>query len=413
MPKILVITRIYTSMLESFKTKTWQPTGMPGYYKLLEGLDKEWEVDAICLGKIPHRGIDKREFHKFDNSDVKFHVLPYNNVAILGRYLSRVINEIEQFFSCLSIFMKNDYDLVYVDRVNIVYGAIFATFFRKKVIVRLFGVCLLIKRMEGFKKWLKEPLRYLSFKAPFKYIICSKDGSDAKHFFKKFVNKRIPYEILLNGVDRTEDSGLSKDDTSYLRRKYNIPKERKIILFLSRLAEDKNPVLFVKALSELRKRCSNFFAVMVGHGPLKSALLEEIGKNRLEDFVKIEDAVEHNIVYKYFHSTDIYVSLSSMGNLCNTVLEAINAGKCIVTFQKDETGHTDLDTAEILSDKAIFIDKGRILEELPGVLERLLKNNDRIKELSVLTRGLSSGLLKSWDERIEYEIEIFRRIINS
>lgn len=396
--KVLIITRLYTALTDSIKARQWQPKGMPAYCKLLEALSRrnDMAVDAVCLGETVCSGIDRDSIFKFPGLRVNFYVIPCGPAK-----------GIFQFWRCLSLVLRNNYDFIYVDRGHVVFGAIFASFFKKKVVVRFFGIGSLIKRMRGLKKWFKEPIMYLSYKAPFRYIIYSKDGSDAGYFHQRYMNKKVSYEILLNGVDKTGDKA---GNSNFIRTKYGIPEKNKIILFLGRLTKEKGAHLFIKSLSALHKTNRNFFALIVGDGPLREQMESEASENGIADLVKFKGGVAHDIIYDYYNEADVFVSLNSRANLCNTVLEAINAGKCIVTFKKDEIDHTDEDTESLLSGSAILINKRKAAAELPAVLAELLSNDGKIKELSQKTQILSEKLLPGWEERINYEIELFRRI---
>ena len=121
-------------MVGSIRTKDWHPKGMPAYYKLLEVLDRtnSIAVDAVCLGKVAHAGIDKKELFNFPQLKTNFHIIPYGTIQITkifgkgGRLINGIINDVFQFFYCLCLVLKNNYDLIYIDRANIVFGAISA-----------------------------------------------------------------------------------------------------------------------------------------------------------------------------------------------------------------------------------------------------------------------------------------------
>lgn len=414
--RILIITRIYTALEDSIKTKSWRPRGMPAYYKLIERLNaqNDIETDAVCLGKAGHSGIVKKKIFKFDNLKIRFHVIPYVPIKIfrifglkIYGYLSGIVNEILHFFYCVHLALRNKYDLVYIDRANIVIGAFLALFLRKKVVMRFYGAGSLIKRMEGLKKWIKDPFKYLSYKTPFRYVICTEDGSGSRYFFAKYLNKNTPYEILLNGVDMVDTSSRN---ISFLRQKYDIPLNRKVILFLARLERGKGADLFIKSIAELAKINDAFTAIVVGDGPLRESLENDAERCQIAHKIIFERSIPHDRVYDYYLGADIYVSLNLLGNLCNTVLEAISAGKCIVTLKKDEIDHTDEGTEDILSGSVLVISKRRIAEELPLLLNNLLNNSGEIEAFSDKVQKLSTTLLTNWEERIDYEVGLLKKI---
>jgi glycosyltransferase involved in cell wall biosynthesis len=254
---------------------------------------------------------------------------------------------------------------------------------------------------------LDPSLIYPSFFAPFSYIICSRDGSGEKYFLSNFINKRVPYEILLNGINSPR---LHNDNTDILNR-YNLKGDCPIILFVGKMEEQKGCREFVEAMIRLNSMNPNFYSMIVGAGPLLRELKDKVDTANLSNKIIFTGAIRHNEIYQYYNCSDIYVSLNKLGNLSNTVLEAINANKCIVILSPSEKEHIDEDTHEIIPyDSAIRIDRNNIVEDLANKLNILLNNRERISYFTTKSHQLSKKMFKSWGERIDYEIDILKDI---
>ena len=53
--KILVMTRLFTGLIDSIRTKEWKPKGIPAIYKLIEELDNrdiEEQIKSLILHDI-------------------------------------------------------------------------------------------------------------------------------------------------------------------------------------------------------------------------------------------------------------------------------------------------------------------------------------------------------------------------
>ena len=97
-------------------------------------------------------------------------------------------------------------------------------------------------------------------------------------------------------------------------------------------------------------------------------------------------------------------------HLANSVIEAIHAGSCIVTLRKDDKSFKDFATMEILKDSAVFIDRNKVIDELPRVLNDLIKEPARIERLKANTQKVAQEKIRPWSARMEEEIELLHRI---
>jgi len=204
--KVLFITSFYSALKTSVLQNHWQPTGMPAITKLFEGLKTEnIEFDNIFISRT-----QKKNDHIILKNDFFFNTMCI--MSVKKNFDVKYFRIIDESITSLTLYRKirkmisnKNHDVIYVDRANIVIGALFA-YNGFKVVLRFHGISVLYEHYSKiFNQWLKF-WKTWSFKAPFKYIICSEDGTPTQQFLAKFSNPKVISKILLNGIDVTKAS---------------------------------------------------------------------------------------------------------------------------------------------------------------------------------------------------------------
>jgi glycosyltransferase involved in cell wall biosynthesis len=316
----------------------------------------------------------------------------------------QAINDFRQLIQCIRIERKREYDVLYFDRINIPIAAFFSFFLRRKVVVRYLGVGGMLSEMRSVRNILLSPFRWASAFTPFDYIICTKDGSPAVEYFRKYKNCKTPAEILLNGCN------INVGKASAVRAQLGIPTDRVVFLFVGRLERDKGIGIFIRALSVLRRINAAFTAIVVGTGSKLEWVQKKVVEEKLEANVYVLGAVGHAEMPAYYAASDICVSLNSYGNLSNTVLEALSAGRAIITLSKDERSGRDADTKNVLGEAALYVERDNAEKELSNVLLTLIKNPEQIALMRKAANERAARYVVTWENRIKKEIEILRQV---
>ena len=163
--KILFVTSYYSALQKSIKEDSWHPVGMPAITKLFEGLKKR---DIYFEPFFVQRNAAKDEFYRLKNTT--FNV----NVSIFKLTKKIDIKYIRPFgrsYNSILLYRKikkscKDYDLIYVDRANLIVGAFFA-FSGKRVVLRLHGVTDFYETFSRLIYKIMNPLKLLCLRAPF------------------------------------------------------------------------------------------------------------------------------------------------------------------------------------------------------------------------------------------------------
>lgn len=410
--RLLIITRLYSGLYDSVCNHKWRPKGQIAFCKLLENLQqKNVEFDVVLTEKEMH----DRKFNvhtiKFEEFDSNFRIIPHSSVIKLCKIIKHgilfyYIQDLIQLIYILKVYYEKKYDLLYIDRVNVSLAAFFSLFLRKRVVLRLNGVATLWDKFNSVRTKFLNPLNYFSYFAPFSHIIVNEDGSPVRQFLERFRRRDVSYQVYLNGCDKIEESAFKKS----VKAQYNWPPGVPVILYVSRLVADKGGELFVDSLIKLNHYEKKFCALIVGDGPLYEKLVRKVADNQLQERIIFTGSIENSLIYQMHKESDIYVSLNFLGNLANSVIEAIHAGSCIVTLKKDDKSFKDFATMEILKDSAVFIDRNKVIDELPRVLSDLIKEPDKIERLKTKMQKVAQEKIRPWSARMEEEIELLRRI---
>lgn len=132
--------------------------------------------------------------------------------------------------------------------------------------------------------------------------------------------------VIPNGISEAffadESSQASADQRSSIE-----------ILSVSRLVEQKGLLYLVRALSELDLQKTLVHCTIVGDGPLKKNLRNEIKKRRLQDTITLVGFKDHQALRKLYKKADIFVSTSIYEPFGLVVLEAMAAGLAVVAFK--------------------------------------------------------------------------------
>ncbi|MDG5761553.1 glycosyltransferase family 4 protein [Natronococcus sp. A-GB1] len=96
------------------------------------------------------------------------------------------------------------------------------------------------------------------------------------------------------------------------------------LLWLGRVSSEKDPILFVDTLAELRDREVDFNAALVGNGFLDEKVERQISAHQLENHVDTPGWADEPL--DYYRKSEVYVLTSSRDMLPLTLLEAMTTG---------------------------------------------------------------------------------------
>ncbi|MFC1697316.1 glycosyltransferase [Nanoarchaeota archaeon] len=148
--------------------------------------------------------------------------------------------------------------------------------------------------------------------------------------FRK-VTKRI--EILPTGVNFKNYKVLNGEGRNKvreeIRKKYNIGKEDKVLIYTGRIAKEKNLSLLLKAYRELCNKYLNLKLMIVGEGPERKWLHYAIKNIGLKNII-LPGKVKYEHLPCYYAAADVFVFPSYIETQALVVIEAMAAGIPVV-----------------------------------------------------------------------------------
>ncbi|MDY6825814.1 MAG: glycosyltransferase family 4 protein [Bacillota bacterium] len=118
------------------------------------------------------------------------------------------------------------------------------------------------------------------------------------------IGVRSPLVIIPTGIDLDEFKNVNPD---WLRENYDIPDDKKVLLFVGRLCKEKNIVFLLKVFQIVEERYPQVVLVLVGKGPQEGYLRKLIYKMGLKEKVLFTGVLPRNKIVHCYASADLFV----------------------------------------------------------------------------------------------------------
>ena len=118
-----------------------------------------------------------------------------------------------------------------------------------------------------------------------------------------------------------------------LKEKYGYCEADKVLLFIGRMIDEKQPVRMIDILSELRKKDASYKLLMVGTGELKNAVEARIEKLDLEDAVQLVERIPNSDIWELYRLANTFVNLNQQEIFGMAILEAMYYGCKVVAWK--------------------------------------------------------------------------------
>lgn len=200
--------------------------------------------------------------------------------------------------------------------------------------------------------------------------------------------------VMYSGI-RSASVPLSADVRGQMRAELNIPAGVPVIVFAGRICEQKRPALLAEIFKAVHEHGSNFQALVIGDGELRSQFEKLLRKYQLTGKVHMLGSVAHQRWLDILVASDILLMPSQYEGISIALLEAMAAGVVPVVAK---VGGQD----EIVSSEAgMLIPHGaNELQEYLDAICRLLSNSAELQQRSHQCQVLASSKL-SWNAMID------------
>jgi glycosyltransferase involved in cell wall biosynthesis len=221
-----------------------------------------------------------------------------------------ILSKIILFFVLCYHYLKRGYDIIYaVDSAAANVGQAIKIIHKVSIVHNVQSS--LVKDLINQKKITKNSLAYHYFikeeKKSYQNVnLLIANSSYTKNHIQSTAPDHAPIEISRNLVDEGLFYPNSKIKEK-IKKHFNIPKNKFIILCPARLVKRKGVVFPLLALTELSAENNDYYLVYAGDGPEKKTLLKLINKNHLNNRVKILGNVPYKKMGQIYNIADVAV----------------------------------------------------------------------------------------------------------
>lgn len=272
--------------------------------------------------------------------------------------------------------------------------------------VKLFGVMDLVHTEWPKTKYhLKNIEQIAALKIPQDVWIILDDGTQGRDAALRHGVPDDKIKFLPNGIN-IEWGGRDQDRAS-IRREFDIPDDRIVVLFLARLVPSKRPEMLLNAISIVRENSPRpVLFLFVGDGSSRQPCETLVRSLSLEADVRFLGALEHARVPDIMSASDLFVSTSELTNVAIPTCEAMVCGLPVVGF---DVG----DTREIVrhGTTGLVVADGDV-NGLGEAIAELAKDDESRKRMGKASRELAQDLFTGWDQRTRSELDIINDLID-
>jgi len=300
--------------------------------------------------------------------------------------------EVEYIEEQLPRFIMPSFSLKFIDKIkqeeiDLIHIAMpfdfynIATYFSKKpYLISLHGTFMKeAYKMMKLKKMKKDFYMNIIGKKILKkanriHLLTQEEREHFLEFYPEFENK---IRVVPNGLDLSQyEVSLSKSD---LINKYPNLKDKKIILFLSRINWKKGLDVLIPAFAKLYKEDKSFHLLIVGKDDgdgYENKVRQWVNEYGLTDAVTFTGLLTGRDKLLVFYGSDIFVLPSYSEGLPTAILEAMACGIPIVV--SDKVGIS----REIMQYNAGTIVKTNVEDVYDGI-RNVFQNLDKAKEMAL------------------------------
>lgn len=216
--------------------------------------------------------------------------------------------------------------------------------------------------------------KYLTSRTDLNISVSESNKQSGRQFIKGFESV-----VVNNGIDqkRFDPKKTYKD----IRKEFNIPAEKILVLFLARFTAHKQPLALIKAFTGAVQRNNRLHLLMVGDGDQKQEAVELIAKEGTGDQITL---VPFRLdVPDIIAAADIYVLPSLWEGLPIALLEAMAMGKAVIGTKVDGT-------SEVIQDRenGLLIPTENLVKELEEKL--VLLSQDETLRRSLQQKAITT-----------------------
>ncbi|MBN2463911.1 MAG: glycosyltransferase family 4 protein [Dehalococcoidia bacterium] len=396
--KILMISPVWTGMKKYFLEGKETTEGMPAFANTLTALlAGGYEIHFILISESP-----------INPPHVKglFAYHCYVGAGRKGIFLAAF----RAFKMGLQLARRHRFSLIYGHGSYGAVAGLLSLILRIPNVRRLYGTFLYPEVEPGtwrqrIKVAARHPLEYLAFTLPAAGVIITNDGTKGGEVARMLGCPPDKICFWLNGVNKDLALNIDQQQAIAILKKYSIKRDRPLIVSISRLEPWKRLDRAVRCLKHVTHTPSPLL-IIGGYGSQMANLKKLADEEGVAKNTIFPGALNHEEALYLFNASDISLFLYDVTNRCNTLIEAMALGKCIMSINDGS-----LDGIITNGDNGILVDKPEP-EAIADKLDELLQNTELRNKLGARARESAMQIFETWEERMNKELNMIASIIS-
>jgi glycosyltransferase involved in cell wall biosynthesis len=395
--------------------------GAPSFFETLKGYGRRGhriDVIAPTIGANHHHGAPIQPPPEIEG--VRFQTFHLPSLTDKHFPLPALVEKADQKlrFAMLFPFLASRRALqeLEVDSYDLLYGYELHGVLAQRLVRRTARLPL-IARFQGtvMHPYLDRPLSLIrkyeevqALKTPADLYIMTDDGTQGDEVLRR-LNHASASKVRFwrNGLELDAVGPPDEDEVSAARRELGLFEDEFVLVTASRLARWKRIDRAIDAVALLRRRGAPAKLLIVGDGEEREDLEQQASSLGVGESIVFVGAVPQSDVQRYLWAADVFLSVSELSNLGNPLLEAMQAGRCIVTIDEGDTRTLIVD-----DDTGVLLRTGEPAA-IADALARLSTDPARRERLGRGARALAVQSFWSWEQRIDAEVDAVEDLIGA
>jgi glycosyltransferase involved in cell wall biosynthesis len=395
--------------------------GAPSLYKTLAGYTaRGHEVDFVSatIGANHHHGapvqappdIDGVRYHHFHLPSLAESRLPLPGPAATVDQKLRFAVLFPELAARRARRLVQDgaYDVLYGYEVHGVLAARMLRAQERLPLVARFQGTVMHPYLDNRLSLARRYEEVLALRTPADLYVMTDDGTQGDEVLSRLnPASKAKTRFWRNGLDLQHARPPAEKETLQARESLGLTPDDFVLVTSSRLARWKRIDRAIDALALLRTKGVHAHLLVVGDGEERANLERLAGERLVKDLVRFVGSVAQPDVQRYLWAADVFLSTNDLSNVGNPLLEAMLAGRCIVTLDVGDTRNLVRD-----DETGVLMPTGDPMA-LAAALARLHGDPARRKRLADAALALAKREFWSWEQRIEAEVEAVEALVAS
>ncbi len=392
--------------------------GAPSLYKTLEGLSRRGhEVDFVTsrVGANHHHGAPPQEPPTIPG--VRYHLFDLPSLGETRWKMPSPVLYVDQKLRFAAVFpllaareakrldLQQRFDLLYGYEVHGVL-ALRQLQRRGRPLVTRFQGTVMHPYLDDRLALARRFEEVLALRTPADLTIMTDDGTQGDEVLQR-LNPSSGGRVRFwrNGLDLDRTRAPSAEETAGARKSLGLAEDELILMTAVRLARWKRIDRAIDAVAALKARDIRARLLIVGDGEERANLEQQARELGVTDRVVFVGGVPQEAVQQYLWAADVFLSLNELSNVGNPLLEAMRAGRCIVTLDEGDT--RDL----IRNDETGVLLSSGDPTTVADALAALASDAARRARLGDAARQFAEANFWSWQQRIGAEVDELERLV--